>query len=101
LEALDPRVIPALAGKLSKDALTGDLEAAKVLMAYAMGRPQQAAAIELSGPDGEPLGINFHAITAVVMGALSGPEHAEARVKIAADLMKLERDDEARDAHES
>ena len=45
-------------------------------------------------PDGEPLGINFHAVTAVVMGALAGPEYAEARVKIAADLMRL---DEARD----
>jgi hypothetical protein len=92
LEALDPRVIPALAGRLSKDALQGDLEATKVLLGYAMGRPQQA--VELSGPDGAELGINVGAITTVVLGALSGPEHAEARVRIAADLMRL---DEARD----
>ena len=70
-------------------ALEGDLEATKLLLGYALGRPQQA--VELTGADGEPLGVNFAAVTTIVLNALAGPEHAEARVRIAADLMRLGR----------
>jgi hypothetical protein len=93
LDAVHPETIPALARKLQHDALKGDEFAVRVLLDYCLAKPAQA--VELSGPDGTELGINFGAITTVVLGALSGPEHAEARVKIAADLMKLERDDDA------
>ena len=49
----------------------------------------------MSGPDGSSLGLNVGTITTVILNALAGPEHAEARVRIAADLMRL---DDARDA---
>lgn len=94
LDAIHPDTIPALARQLQAAALRGDMDATKLLFDYCLGKPSQA--VELSGPDGEPLGLNFGAVTNVVLGALSGPEHAEARVKIAADLMRLDdgRDDD-------
>ena len=43
LEALDPRVIPALVGKLSREALEGDMEAVKVLLdAGRLGRSDRS-----------------------------------------------------------
>lgn len=95
LDAVHPDTIPALARGLQVKALKeGDEFAIQTLLSYCLGKP--TGAIELSGPDGEPLGINFHAVTAVVLNALAGPEHAEARIKVAADLMRI---DDARDAH--
>lgn len=87
LEAINEGTIPALARKLQVDALKGDEFAVKVLLDYCLGKPAQA--VQLSGPDGEPLGVNFAAVTTIVLNALAGPEHAEARVRIAAQLMEL------------
>ena len=93
LEALDPRVIPALVGKLSREALGGDMEATKVLLGYACGRPQQA--VELSGPDGSPLGLDVGSITMIILSTLAGDEHASARFALAARFKELA--DDARD----
>lgn len=87
LDAIADGTIAALAKKLQVLALQGDMDATKLLFDYTLGRPSQA--VELSGPDGEPLGLNIGAVTTIVLNALAGPEHAEARVKIAADLMRL------------
>ena len=87
LDAIHAGTLAALARKLQVSALEGDLEATKLLLGYALGRPQQA--VELTGADGEPLGINFAAVTTIVLNALAGAEHAEARVRIAAQLMEL------------
>jgi hypothetical protein len=94
LEAIHEGTIPALAKKLQVAALEGDEFATKMVLDYALGRPQQA--VELSGPDGSPLGVNIGQMTMIIMNALAGPEYAEARVRIAADLMRL---DDARDDH--
>jgi hypothetical protein len=96
LDAIHPDAIPALARRLQAQALSGDLDAAKLLLDRCLGRPSQMVA--LTDADGGSLGINVGAITTVVLSALSGPEHAAARVKIAADLMRL---DDVRDSHES
>lgn len=90
LDAVHEGTIPALVRKLQVDALKGDEFAVKMLFDYCLGKPSQA--VELSGPDGESLGVNFGAVTTIVLNALSGPEHAEARVRIAADLIKLDGD---------
>ena len=91
LDAIHEGTLAALAKKLQVAALEGDMDATRLLLSYALGRPQQA--VEVSGPDGSPLGLNVGTITTVILNALSGPEHMEARVRIAADLMRL---DEAR-----
>ena len=87
LDAIHAGTLAALARKLQVSALEGDLEATKLLLGYALGRPQQA--VELSGPDGTPLGLNVGAVTTIVLNALAGPEHAEMRVRIAGQLMRL------------
>ncbi len=91
LDAIHPETIPTLARRLQAEALQGDKDAMKLLFDYVMGKPSQA--VELTGADGSPLGVNFAAVTTIVLDALSGPEHAEARVKIAGDLMRLGGDD--------
>jgi hypothetical protein len=95
LDAIAAGTLPALAKRLQVAALEGDLKATKLLLSYCLGRPQQA--VELTGAGGEPPGAGFAAVTTVVLNALSGPEHAEVRVRIAADLMRLDdaRDDDA------
>jgi hypothetical protein len=93
LEAVDPGTIPKLVGQLSAAALEGDFDATKLLLEYTVGKPSQA--LELSGPEGEPLGLNVGAITTIILGALAGPEHAEARVALATRFKELA--DDARD----
>jgi hypothetical protein len=93
LEAVDPETIPKLVEQLSAAALGGDFDATKLLLEYTVGKPSQA--LELSGPEGEPLGLNVGAITTIILGALAGPEHAEARVALAARFKELA--DDARD----
>lgn len=87
LDAIDAGTIPALAQRIQAGALSGDEFSVKVLLDYCLGKPAQA--VELTGADGEPLGVNFAAVTTIVLNALAGPEHSEARVKIAAQLMEL------------
>ena len=87
LDAIAEGTIPALAKRLQVAALNGDEFSVKVLLDYCLGKPAQA--IELTGADGEPLGVNFAAVTTIVLDALAGPEHAEARVRIAAQLMEI------------
>jgi len=93
LAAIHPGTIPALARKLQHDALKGDEFAVRVLFDYALGKPSQA--VELSGPDGSPLGLNFNAVTAIVLDALAGDPAR--RIEVAARLMELDdvRDDDA------
>jgi hypothetical protein len=90
LEAINPATIPALARKLQVDAIKGDYDALRILLDYTLGKPSQA--VELSGPDGEALGVNFHQVTAIVLEALA--DDPARRIEVAAKLMRL---DEARD----
>jgi hypothetical protein len=93
LNAIDPRTLPALARRLQAQALRGDMDSIKLLIDHTLGRPAQAVA--LTGADGESLGFNFHAVTAVVLDALA--DDPARRIEVAARLMELETDD-ARDA---
>lgn len=87
VDAATPKVVAGLGRKLAMLGLQGDVQAAKLYLEYVVGKPPQA--VELTGADGEPLGVNFAAVTTIVLNALAGPEHAEARVRIAAQLMEL------------
>jgi hypothetical protein len=91
LDAIAEGTIPALARQLQIKALGGDLDCAKILLDYCLGKP--VAAMEISGPGGESLGINFHAVTAVVLDALA--DDPSKRIEVAAKLMEL---DDALDA---
>jgi hypothetical protein len=92
LEAIHADTIPMLARKLQYDALkSGDEFAIRTLLDYCLGKPAQA--VELTGADGEPLGVNFHQVTAIVLDALA--DDPARRIEVAAKLMEL---DDARDA---
>src|SRR5262245_62448367 len=49
LEAVGPAQVQALAGRLLAQALAGDVDAARLVLAYAVGRPQ--AAVDPDGAD--------------------------------------------------
>ena len=90
LDAIHPETITAVAKKLQVQALSGDMDAIKLLLDYTLGKPQQAVA--LTDGDGGPLGVNFHAVTAIVLNALA--DDPAKRLEVAARLMEI---DDARD----
>lgn len=61
-----------------KDGSSVDMEAMKLYLSYSVGRPIQA--VELSGPDGEPLGLNISQVHAVIVAALGDDQDAKHRV---------------------
>lgn len=82
LGAAEPRHVEGVYRVMLKAALEGDVAAAKLVLEYIVGRPAQA--LELSGPDGEPLGGDLAQLQAVIMGALA--KFPEARFAVAAEL---------------
>jgi len=74
LDAATPEILKSLTKVLAKAALEGDVAAAKVFLSYAVGQPIQA--IELSGPDGEALGVDWGKVQSAISAALApfGPE---------------------------
>ena len=68
---------------LKRFAEEGDLASGKLLLEYACGKPTQA--IELSGPNGQPLGIEV-LMTAVLAALAPFPE---ARLAVAATLKSI------------
>jgi hypothetical protein len=85
LDTVDEDAMGRVAAKLVQTAESGDLDAIKILLSYTIGRPPQA--IELTGADGTPLGLDFSTIQAAILRALAG--HPDARVKVAAELRTL------------
>lgn len=85
LEATQPSHIRAITNKLIELATGGDVGAAKLILSYSLGQPVQA--IEVTGGDGTPLGLDFNVIQAAILRALAG--HPDARVKVAAELRTL------------
>jgi hypothetical protein len=69
-----------------KDGSSIDIEAMKLYLAYAIGRPVQA--LELSGPDGEPLGAEWTKVEAAIVAALA-PFGDQARFAVALALRGL------------
>lgn len=70
-----------------KDGSSIDIEAMKLYLSYTIGRP--TVALELSGPDGEPLGTDLTKIRCAILGALA--DAPEARYKVARSLLSLDR----------
>ena len=85
LDVVDEDAMDRLGRQLLALAESGDLEAIKVLLAYTIGKP--TAAIELSGPDGESLGIGVGHLTGAILGALA--KFPEAKIAVAATLGRL------------
>jgi hypothetical protein len=66
-----------------KDGSSIDLEAMKLYLYYTIGRP--TVALELSGPDGEPLGAEWARVEAAIVAALE-PFGDRARFAVAAAI---------------
>src|SRR4051812_39257683 len=79
LDAADAGTVQRVARKMGELAAEGDVAAAKLYLEYAVGRVPQA--IELSGPDGEPIGLDWGRVHTAIMGALA--EFPQARVAVA------------------
>ncbi len=92
LDSADADAVVRVGNRLRALAEGGDVQAAKLWMEYVIGKPPQA--IELSGPDGEPLGVDWVRLQDALMGALS--RFPDARVAVAVALRGLA--DDARDA---
>jgi hypothetical protein len=93
LGAVTPEAMEAIGKKLVIATLKGDLDATKVLLAYTIGRPPQA--VELSGPEGEPLGVGLAELKLILVQALE-PFGADAKIAVAQAIMKLSRTAAAR-----
>jgi hypothetical protein len=86
LDAVDPAQVEEIGRKLTTLAAGGDLEAARTILPYLLGRPP--ASVEVSGPDGEPLAVmNWLVVQRMLMDALKN--YPEARAKVAEGLMRL------------
>ena len=86
LDAETPDRVAAVVEKMRVLALAGDTTAANIYIQTCIGKPLQA--VELSGPEGEPLGLSLSTVTTVVLEAIK-PYGPEARVAVAARLMEL------------
>ena len=88
LASVDDKTMAEIGAKLAGLARGGDLEAIKILLAYTIGKPPTAVA--LTGPEGEPLGLDWQAVQTAVMTALAG--FPEARLAVAMKLTGMAED---------
>jgi hypothetical protein len=82
LSSVDDGAMKEVGEKLTSLARGGDLDAIKILLAYTIGKPP--AAIALTGPDGEALGMDWSAVQGTIMNALAS--FPEARLAVAIKL---------------
>jgi hypothetical protein len=85
LEAVGDEDIRAVMTSLLEQAKGGDVQAAKLALEYAVGRPAQA--VELSGPGGAALDLDLGRLAGEILAALAG--FPEARIVVAARLRSL------------
>jgi hypothetical protein len=85
IECVTPEKVAEVEASLYKLAIDGDVSAARVWLDHVIGRPVQA--VELSGGDGGPLGMEV--VMATVMTALA--PFPEARLAVAAKLKGVDR----------
>lgn len=78
LDAASPERVKEVEASLFELAVGGDTTAARIWLEHAIGRPTQA--LELSGPEGGPLGLDVANLTRVVLMALAGQPDAKLRV---------------------
>jgi hypothetical protein len=93
LEAVGDDDIRAVVARLFEQAKGGDVQAAKLVLEYAVGRPAQS--VELSGPDGAVLDLGR--LGGEVLAALAG--YPEARILVAARLRSLVGEDLGHDGN--
>ncbi len=86
LEAETPERVAAVIGKLRELATEGDVPAARVYLETVIGRAPQA--VEVSGPDGESLGLGLVQVEAAILDALA-PFGQRARFAVALALRGL------------
>jgi hypothetical protein len=80
LDASSPEILTAMSKKLAMLALEGDVQALKLYLSYTLGQPTQA--IELTGADGEPLGLDWARAESAILSALK-PFGDDARFAVA------------------
>lgn len=85
LDAIEPERVGRIGAKLAELAEAGDLDACKVLLPHLVGRPPQA--IELTGPDGEPLGLQWRRVQAGILAALA--PYPQAKLAVAVSLKAI------------
>lgn len=85
LDSAEPDDVRRVGKRLLALAEEGDVQAAKVYLDFLIGRPAQA--IELSGPDGEPLGVDWERLQTVLLTSLS--RFPEARLAVVMALKGL------------
>jgi hypothetical protein len=85
LAAATPEQVRAVIVKMGEQAAAGDVASAKVYLDHVLGRPGQT--IQLTDPDGEPLGTDLARLRSVILGALA--DFPEARFKVARALLDL------------
>jgi hypothetical protein len=85
LEAVEPEHVRAIYNVLLKATLDGDVQAARLVLEYALGKPAQA--LELTGAEGSRLGGDLTQFQAVIVSALAG--FPEARLAVAAELRAI------------
>ena len=90
LDAVTFDQVKAVINKLAEQAGNGDVSAARVFLEHTCGKPPQA--LELSGPDGESLGLDPAGLMPTILVALA--EHPEAKIAVAAALQKLRHADD-------
>jgi hypothetical protein len=83
LDSATPEDVRAVGTKLAELARGGDVQAAKVWLDFVVGKPPQA--VELTGADGESLGLDWSRVEAAVLAALA-PFGGQARFAVALAL---------------
>jgi hypothetical protein len=85
-DAATPEMLQAIVKQMTVKALKDqDVAAARLVLEFSVGRPSQQ--VEVSGPDGSPLGLDFGRLQSILMGALA--EFPAARVAVALHLRRL------------
>jgi hypothetical protein len=84
-ECVSDRDFRTVVKKLLAQAKKGNIDAIKELLNRLLGKPP--ASLELSGPEGEPLGMSLADVQLAVWEALA--DMPDARVKVAAKLRAL------------
>ena len=85
VESAKPEYLEAIANKLAASAMEGDVAAAKLYLAYTAGPPPQQ--VEVTGADGEPLGVDWSRVERGILAALE-PFGEGARFAVAVALRR-------------
>ena len=85
LRATTAEQVAEVLDAMRREALGGDSAAAKVYLENVLGKPSQA--VQVSGPDGRPLGVNLNTIQIAILSALG--DDSEAKFRVARALVNL------------